>query len=50
VPAAHEGVDDDTIEDLELDDADADPGEPAGGLSPSPPSGPVPIPYPNVRP
>jgi hypothetical protein len=31
VPAAHEGVDDDTIEDLELDDADADPGEPRGG-------------------
>ena len=42
-------LDDDTIEDLELDGADADAGEPAGGLNPSPPAGPVPIPYPNVR-
>ena len=37
--------DDDAIEDLELDDAD----EVAGGLTPNPPAGPVPIPYPNVR-
>jgi hypothetical protein len=40
-----EPADEDTIEDLELGDAD----EVAGGLNPSPPAGPVPIPYPNVR-
>ena len=50
MPEAHEHLDDDTIEDLELDDTDADPDEIAGGLNPSPPAGPVPIPYPNVHP
>jgi hypothetical protein len=48
VPAAHEGVDDDTIEDLELDDTDTTANEVTGGLIP-PPAGPVPIPYPNVH-
>ena len=42
---APEEVDDEVVEDLELGDAD----EIAGGLSPNPPAGPVPIPYPNVR-
>jgi len=47
VPTEPEPVGDETIEDLELGDAD----EVGGGLSPAPPpGGPVPIPYPNVRP
>jgi hypothetical protein len=45
VPDEQEQLDAGTIEDLELDDAESD--DVAGGRSPAPPAGPVPIPYPN---
>ena len=50
MPEAREEAEADPIEDLELDDAEAEGGKVAGGRAASPPAGPVPIPYPNVNP
>jgi hypothetical protein len=44
-PDPPEPVEEETLEDLELDDAE----DVTGGQLASPPGGPVPIPYPNVH-
>jgi hypothetical protein len=47
-PETREQVDEDRVEDLELEAGNPDAEQVIGGRLPSPPSPPIPIPYPNI--